>query len=92
MSLNHKWNTLHSEVENRKRLHKKYKHKERQLKMVVRDILEEEINTKNLAVSNAIYHNYSILKPKKEPLFNSGEIALLSGLFISLIYLLWSLI
>lgn len=88
MKLQEKYNHLFKDVENRKKQHRAYKNQERKLKLVVCDILKEEINHRNLAVSNAIYGRQSKLLNEKENLFTDLE----KGIFFGFGLILSSLV
>jgi hypothetical protein len=96
MNLQEKYHYLKKDVEKRKKLHKDYKKQERKLKLTVCDILNEEINSRNFTVSNAIHYRQTKLFNEKEPLFNEVETALLIGcvtLILACVFvLLWSFI
>jgi hypothetical protein len=96
MNLQEKYHYLKKDVEKRKKLHKDYKKQERKLKLTVCDILNEEINSRNFTVSNAIHYRQTKLLNEKEPLFSDIEKCLFFLFFVlifsfSLAYLMFNL-
>ena len=89
MNLQEKYYYLKKDVEKRKKLHKAYKKQERKLKLAVCAILNEEINSRNFAVSNSIYK--SEYKPKKNEISTLWQTFFVVWLAITLGFLLFKL-